>query len=158
MPSQEPDARSAWERRFDRKPVSSYVLPVSNVPPLIETDSARNPIYADLDIEHNELAQTWKTFIHHLPPEDRVKWDPRPQAAADVHTLMRQLQTDWAAPPRQRVFRRASALTDKFLPTVDTHASVLAVLPDGPRYHTPLLYAVLQSVIKVRAGIPALYS
>ncbi|KAJ5232394.1 hypothetical protein N7468_005350 [Penicillium chermesinum] len=136
MPSKEPDVRSAWERRFDRKPVSS------------------NPVYADLDVEHNELVQTWKAFIHHLPPEDRVQWEPRPQTATDVHTLMQSLKSYWMERPRQRVFRRAIVLCDKFLPTVDTHALVLVALPDGARYYIPLLYAVLQSVIKASSNYP----
>lgn len=78
-----------------------------------------------------------------------MQWESRPQAAADVHTLMQNLQSYWMARPRQRPFRRVIALCDKFLPTVDTHTVVLSVLPDGARYYTPLLYAVLQSVIKV---------
>ncbi|KAJ6172051.1 hypothetical protein N7470_001118 [Penicillium chermesinum] len=114
MPSKEPDVRSAWERRFDRKPVSS------------------NPVYADLDVEHNELVQTWKAFIHHLPQKTAY----------------------WMERPRQRVFRRAIVLCDKFLPTVDTHALVLVALPDGARYYIPLLYAVLQSVIKASSNYP----
>ena len=104
---------------------------------------------ADLDVEHSELAQTWKAFIRHLPPEERVDWEERSQTASDVQELVRNLQTFWMSRPRQRVFSRCMTLCEQFLPTVDTHATILAVLPDADAYYIPLLYGVLQSVLKV---------
>ncbi|KAJ5725658.1 uncharacterized protein N7483_007015 [Penicillium malachiteum] len=122
----------AWESRFDRKPVSS------------------NRLIAHLDIEYSELAHSWKTFIRHVPAEDRVAWEERPQTAADVEELVRNLQTFWMSRPRQRV----SSSCERFLPTIDTHAKLLAVLPDGSSYYAPLLYGVLQSVIKASSNYP----
>ena len=109
----------------------------------------RNPKLADLDVERNELAQTWKTFIRHLPPEDRVVWEERPQSGGDVQALVRNLQTSWASRARQRVFSPSLVLSDQFLTTLDTHEILLAVLPDPDRSYTSLLHGVLQSVIKV---------
>ena len=100
---------------------------------------------ANLDIEYSELAQSWKAFIRHVPAENRVVWEERPQTATDVQTLVRNLHTLWISRPRQRV----ASLCDRFIPTVDSHSQILAVLPDGNLYYTPLLYGVLQSVIKV---------
>ncbi|KAJ5281660.1 hypothetical protein N7478_007032 [Penicillium angulare] len=131
MPAQE-DTPSAWESRFDRKPVSS-----------------NRPI-AHLDIEYSELAQSWKAFIKHVPAEDQVAWEERPQTAADVEELVRNLQTFWMSRPRQRV----SSFCDRFLPTIETHGHLLAVLPDGPSYYAPLLYGVLQSIIKASSNYP----
>jgi hypothetical protein len=109
----------------------------------------RNPAIADLDVEHNELAQTWRSFVWHLLPEDTVEWEERPQTPQDVQALVRNLQSLWASRPRRRVFRFASSLCDRFLPTVETHATLLATLPDSDTYHGPLFYGVLQSVLKV---------
>ena len=113
------------------------------------TSFNRNPIIADLDVEHNELAQTWKTFIRHLPSDDRVDWEHRPQTKDDVNALIRSLQSFWMARPRQRVYSQARVLCEQFLPTIDTHATLLARLPDSDLYHTPTFYGALQSVLKV---------
>ncbi|KAJ5215903.1 uncharacterized protein N7498_002310 [Penicillium cinerascens] len=132
MPSELPDALIAQ----DWKPVSS------------------NPAIADLDVEHTELAQTWRSFVRHLLPEDTVEWEERPQTPQDVQALVRNLQTWWASRPRRRVFRFASSLCDRFLPTVETHATLLATLPESDTYHGPLFYGVLQSVLKASANYP----
>ncbi|KAJ5814228.1 uncharacterized protein N7503_000978 [Penicillium pulvis] len=129
MPAQDDDP-SAWEFRFDRKPVSS------------------NSVIANLDIEYSELAQSWKAFIRHVPAENRVVWEERPQTATDVQALVRDLHTLWMSRPRQRV----AGLCDRFIPTVESHSQILAVLPDGNLYYTPLLYGVLQSVIKASSN------
>ncbi|KAJ5765084.1 hypothetical protein N7520_004643 [Penicillium odoratum] len=131
MPAQDDDPL-AWESRFDRKPVSS------------------NPVIADLDIEYSELAQSWKAFIRHVPTENRVIWEERPQTATDVQALVRNLHTFWISQPRQRL----ADLCDRLLPTIDCHARILAVLPDGNLYYTPLLYGVMQSVIKASSNYP----
>lgn len=40
-------------------------------------------------------------------------------------------------------------LCDRFLPTVETHAALLAVLPDPEVHYAPLFYGALQTVLKV---------
>ncbi|KAJ5569813.1 uncharacterized protein N7459_009243 [Penicillium hispanicum] len=129
-------AQSSWDRRFDRKPISS------------------NPMIADLDVERNELAQTWKSFIRHLPPDDRVECEERPPTARDVQALVRNLQTFWMSRPRQRVFGPSITLSDRFLPAVETHAALLAVLHDPDLSYASLFYGVLQSVIKASSNYP----
>lgn len=113
----------------------------------------RNPVIADLEIERNELAQTWKTFTRRLSPEDRLEGEEE-STAHNVTALVHSLQSFWMSRPRQRVFSDAMTLCDRFLPTVDTHARLLAVLPNSDRYHAPLFFGVLQSVLKVR-DVPA---
>ena len=111
--------------------------------------SYRHPVIADLDVEHNELAQTWKTFVRHLPPCSRVERGDQPPSVDDVVALIRNTQSFWRSQPRHRVFGEASALCDKFVPTLNTHATLLAVLPDADLFHAPLFYSVLQTMIKV---------
>ncbi|KAJ5112364.1 hypothetical protein N7532_000409 [Penicillium argentinense] len=137
MPSElSPADAQRWGRRFDRMPIST------------------NPVIANLDVEHNELAQTWKTFNRHLPPEDLVGWEERPQTADDVRALVRKIELFWTSRPRQRIYSQARALCDKFLPTIETHASLLALLPDAESYHGPTFYGVLQSVLKASSHYP----
>jgi len=62
---------------------------------------------------------------------------------------VRNLQTSWASLSRRRVFRLASSLCDKFLPTIETHATLLATLTNSDTDHDPIFYGVLQSVLKV---------
>lgn len=109
----------------------------------------RHPVIADLDVEHNELAQTWKTFVRHLPPSSRVERGDQPPSVDDVVGLIRNTQSFWRSQPRRRAFGEASALCDKFVPTLNTHATLLAVLPDADLFHAPLFYCVLQTMIKV---------
>jgi hypothetical protein len=114
-------------------------------------DLCRNPAIADLDIERNELAHTWKRFVSLLLPQDQVEWEERPQTVADVKTLLGKIKTFWMSRPRPRVFSDSMDLCDRLLPTMDTHATLLSTLPDALSY-TPLFYGVLQSVIKVGAS------
>ncbi|EPS28774.1 hypothetical protein PDE_03720 [Penicillium oxalicum 114-2] len=125
-----------WERCFDRKPVSV------------------NPVIADLDVEHNELAQTWKAFNRFLPPTSRVQRGDRPPAVDDVVTLIRETQAEWQSHPRRRVFDRPLALSDQLVPTLSIHATLMTVLPDNDLFHAPLLYSVLQTVIKAASQYP----
>lgn len=103
----------------------------------------------DIDIEWNELVQTWKTFARYLPPEDQVEWEERPQTVQDVRALVRNIQSFWMTRPRQRVFSRSMTLCDRFLLTIETHAALLTVLPDSETYYAPLFYGTLQTVLKV---------
>ncbi|OQE06093.1 hypothetical protein PENVUL_c020G01468 [Penicillium vulpinum] len=125
----------AWQHRFDGKPISS------------------TPAIAELDVERNELAHTWKRFISLLLPQDQVQWEERPQTVIDVQTLLGNIKTFWMSRPRQRVFSDSMDLCDRLLPTMDTHATLLSSLPD-PMAYTPLFYGVLQSVIKASSHYP----
>ncbi|KAF7717329.1 Uncharacterized protein PECH_002023 [Penicillium ucsense] len=125
-----------WERCFDRKPISA------------------NPIIADLDVEHNELAQTWKTFNRFLPPSSRVQRGDQAPDIDDLIVLIREVQTTWKSHPRKRVFDRPLALCDQLVPTLSIHDTLMTVLPDNRLFHTPLLYSVLQTVIKAASLYP----
>ncbi|KAJ6179452.1 hypothetical protein N7519_009913 [Penicillium mononematosum] len=125
----------AWQHRFDGKPISS------------------TPAIAELDIERNELAHTWKRFISLLLPQDQVQWEERPQTVLDVQALLGNIKTFWMSRPRQRIFSDSMDLCDRLLPTIDTHATLLSALPDHMAY-TPLFYGVLQSVIKASSHYP----
>lgn len=73
----------------------------------------------------------------------------RPQTFQDVQALLRNLQSLWGSGLRRRVFRFTSSLCDRFYPTVETHATFMATLPESDSYHGPLFYGALQSVLKV---------
>lgn len=96
------------------------------------------------------MAHTWKRFISLLVPQDQVEFEERPQTGHDVQTLLGNIKTFWRSRPRNRVFSDSMDLCDRLLSTIDTHAILLATLPDSQSYYTPLLYGVLQSAIKVR--------
>ncbi|OQD85454.1 hypothetical protein PENANT_c010G06805 [Penicillium antarcticum] len=126
----------SWLQRYDAKPVSPI------------------PAIAELDIERNELAHTWKRFISLLVPQDQVEFEERPQTGQDVQTLLENIKTFWQSRPRNRVFSDSMDLCDRLLPTIDTHATLLATVPDSQSYYTPLLYGVLQSAIKASSHYP----
>ncbi|KAJ5143688.1 uncharacterized protein N7515_002475 [Penicillium bovifimosum] len=128
-------SRDAWEHRFDGKPISP------------------NSAIAELDIERNELAHTWKRFISLLLPQDQVQWEERPQTVDDVKILLGKIKSFWQSRPRQQVFSDSMDLCDRLLPTMDAHAILLSTLPD-PLSYTPLFYGVLQSVIKASSHYP----
>ncbi|KGO77059.1 hypothetical protein PITC_005840 [Penicillium italicum] len=136
----------AWQHRFEGKPIS----PLN---PLTHYASPRIPAIAELDIERNELAHTWKRFISLLLPQDQVQWEERPQTVLDVKTLLGNIKTFWMSRPRPRVFSHSMDLCDQLLPTVDTHAILLSTLPD-PMDYSPLFYGVVQSAIKASSHYP----
>jgi hypothetical protein len=109
----------------------------------------RDPVIAKLDVECNELAQTWKKFQEHLPQQDQVGFDERLQEFRDVSAMIGNLQNVWMSTPRQRVFDRSMALCDQFISSVHLHLVLLSALPRNEAYIT-LFHGVLQSVIKVR--------
>lgn len=108
-----------------------------------------SPSTTELDVEYNQLVQSWKRFQDLLPPPDQVDFCPHPQDARDVVALVRAVQTYWRRGVRPSAFARAMTLCDRFLATMDSHRVLLMILPDHECYSS-LFYAVLQSLIKVR--------
>lgn len=126
---------SIWRKRFEKRLLSPY------------------PGIGTLDVEYNELTQSWKRFQENLPPEDQVTFQERPQTAQDVLAVVRSVQTSWLSHPRQQVFSRSMTLCDTFIDTLDPHAVLLTILPKNESYRS-LFYGVLQSVIKASANYP----
>ncbi|GAQ06755.1 hypothetical protein ALT_4076 [Aspergillus lentulus] len=113
----------------------------------------RDPVIAKLDVECNELAQTWKKFQEHLPQQDQVGFDERLQEFRDVSAMIGNVQNVWMSTPRQRVFNRSMALCDQFISSVHLHLVLLSALPRNEAY-IALFHGVLQSVIKASADYP----
>ncbi|KAE8353677.1 hypothetical protein BDV28DRAFT_132676 [Aspergillus coremiiformis] len=126
---------SIWRKRFEKRPLSSQ------------------PVIGTLDVEYNELAQSWKRFNENLPLEDQVKFQERPQTLQDVLAVVRIVQTLWLSHPRQQVFSRSMTLCDTFIDTINPHAVLLMTLPKSESYRS-LFYGVLQSVIRASANYP----
>lgn len=111
----------------------------------------RDPAIAILDVEYNELLQSWKEFKDHLAPADRLDLHDSPQTEDDVVAVVRGIQALWMSSPRQRLFTRSMTLCDQFLSTLDPHAILLQALPNDEANRS-LFYAVLQSILKVSGG------
>ncbi|KKK14058.1 hypothetical protein P175DRAFT_0559316 [Aspergillus ochraceoroseus IBT 24754] len=124
-----------WKARFDKRP-----------PTLIH-------VIETLDVEYNELAQSWKRFQELLAPTDRVCFEERPQTAPDVQAVVRGVQALWGSSPQQRAFRRSMALCDTFAATLDSHTVTLTTLPNH-QFYSALFYGVLQSMLKACATYP----
>lgn len=107
-----------------------------------------SPATAELDIEYNELTQSWKTFQDHLLPQDQTDFFPLPQNPHHVIARVRNIQSRWITSPQKYVFGRAMKLCDRFLATMDSHSALLSTLPEYECYAS-LFYGVLQSVFKV---------
>lgn len=131
-----------------RLPSSSYCLSTSRGR-ISNALALRDPVIAKLDVECNELAQTWKKFQDHLPQQDQVGFDERLQEFRDVSALIGNVQNVWMSNPRQHVFSRSMALCDQFTSSVHLHLVLLSALPRNEAY-IALFHGVLQSVIKVR--------
>ncbi|EAU34847.1 predicted protein [Aspergillus terreus NIH2624] len=128
---------SLGRKRFDKRPLSM------------------DPAIAILDVEYNELLQSWKEFKDHLAPADRLDLHDSPQTEDDVVAVVRGIQALWMSSPRQRLFTRSMTLCDQFLSTLDPHAILLQALPNYEANRS-LFYAVLQSILKACANYPNL--
>lgn len=95
--------------------------------------------------------ETWRRYIDHLPPADRVEGEYRPPTAHDVLALVRNVQKFYMSHPRQRAFSHSMTLCGQLIPTLDNHPTLLSLLPESELYALPF-YGVLQSVIKVGRG------
>ncbi|KAE8374566.1 hypothetical protein BDV26DRAFT_36633 [Aspergillus bertholletiae] len=126
---------SIWRKRFEKRPLSPH------------------PVIGTLDVEYNELAQSWRRFQENLPLADHVEFQERPQTSQDVRVVVRNVQTLWLSHPRQQVFSRSMTLCDTFVETIDSHAALLMTLPKSDSYRS-LFYGVLQSIIKASANYP----
>ncbi|RHZ48498.1 uncharacterized protein CDV56_102008 [Aspergillus thermomutatus] len=134
-PQNNQKAINLWEKRFEKRHFSS------------------NPVVAKLDVECNELAQTWKKFQENLPEQDQVGFDERLQEFHDVSAMIGNVQTVWMSNPRRRVFSRSMALCDQFIASVHLHLVLLPALPRNEAY-LALFHGVLQSIIKASANYP----
>ncbi|KAF9886700.1 hypothetical protein FE257_011214 [Aspergillus nanangensis] len=130
-----PLAAFEWRKRFEKRSVSSHSLTTI------------------LDVEYNELAQSWKRFQDNIAPNDKVDFQLRPQNAQDVLAVVRDIQSGWMSNPRQRLFNRCMTLCEDFVSSVDPHSVLLAALPNS-EFNQSLFYGVLQSIIKASANYP----
>ncbi|KAI9037980.1 uncharacterized protein KD926_011412 [Aspergillus affinis] len=128
-------AISFWRKRYDKRPLSA------------------NSIIANLDIEYNELATTWKLFQDNLPPEDQIKFDHRAQTADDVSAVLQSVQNIWMSSSKQRLFTASMKYCQKFRDTLELHTVLLNALPKN-EYYISLFYGALQSLIKASANYP----
>ncbi|GKZ40468.1 hypothetical protein AbraIFM66951_000232 [Aspergillus brasiliensis] len=121
-----------WKKRFDKRHLST------------------NPVIATLDIEYNELVQSWKRFQDNLLPSDRVLFHERLQGPDDVLDVVASIEPVWTSTSGQRVLRECC---DEFRSTLGSHGRLLAVLPRNELYCS-IFYGVLQSLLKASAGYP----
>ncbi|OJZ86533.1 hypothetical protein ASPFODRAFT_206962 [Aspergillus luchuensis CBS 106.47] len=134
IPATSPVAESLhlWKKRFDKRHLST------------------NPVIATLDIEYNELVQSWKRFQDNLLPNDRVLFHERLQGPDDVLDVVASIEPVWTSTSGQRMLRECC---DEFRSTLGSHGRLLAVLPRNELYCS-IFYGVLQSLLKASAGYP----
>ncbi|PWY64268.1 hypothetical protein BO70DRAFT_357000 [Aspergillus heteromorphus CBS 117.55] len=128
------DTVSLWKKRFDKRHLSP------------------NPVIATLDIEYNELAQSWKRFQENLLPTDQVHFSERLQGPEDVLNLIATINPVWPSSAGQLESRDHY---DYFRSTLGAHADFLKALPKNDLYRS-IFYGVLQSLLKASAGYPRL--
>ncbi|PWY74530.1 hypothetical protein BO94DRAFT_559678 [Aspergillus sclerotioniger CBS 115572] len=121
-----------WKKRFDKRHLST------------------NPVIATLDIEYNELVQSWKRFQDHLPPDDHVCFHERLQGPDDVLEVVSRIEPVWTSTSGLRVLRECC---DEFRSTLGSHVGLLTALPKNELYGS-IFYSVLQSLLKASAGYP----
>ncbi|PYI05229.1 hypothetical protein BO78DRAFT_152337 [Aspergillus sclerotiicarbonarius CBS 121057] len=121
-----------WKKRFDKRHLST------------------NPVIATLDIEYNELVQSWKRFQDHLPPDDLVRFHERLQGPDDVLEVVGSIEPVWTSTSELRVLRECC---DEFRSTLGLHGGLLTALPKNELYGS-IFYSVLQSLLKASAGYP----
>ncbi|KAE8144718.1 hypothetical protein BDV25DRAFT_87395 [Aspergillus avenaceus] len=126
---------TVWRKRFEKKPPSLH------------------PALGVLDVEYNELAQSWKRFQVDLPVEDQVTFHERSQSSEDVVAVVRNVQALWISSSRQQLYSRSMTLCDTFISTLAAHTKLFTVLPRNEAYRS-LFYGVLQSIIKASANYP----
>ncbi|KAL4889368.1 hypothetical protein BDV59DRAFT_195777 [Aspergillus ambiguus] len=124
-----------WRNRFEKRPLSM------------------NPAIGILDVEYNELTQSWKDFQEKLALPDQLDFVPRLQDADHLLSTVRSIQSLWISNPRQHIFSRSMTLCNQFVATVDFHHRLLVALPNHDVYRS-LFYAVLQSILKASANYP----
>ncbi|RAL03456.1 uncharacterized protein BO80DRAFT_349470 [Aspergillus ibericus CBS 121593] len=121
-----------WKKRFDKRHLST------------------NPVIATLDIEYNELVQSWKRFQDYLPPDDLVRFHERLQGPEDVLEVVSNIEPVWTSTSELRVLRECC---DEFRSTLSLHGGLLTALPKNELYGS-IFYSVLQSLLKASAGYP----
>ncbi|PYH93239.1 hypothetical protein BO71DRAFT_431170 [Aspergillus ellipticus CBS 707.79] len=127
------DPVNLWKKRFEKRHLSP------------------NPVIAILDVEYNELVQSWKRFQESLLPDDQVHFPERLQGPDDVLNLVGTIDPVWTTSHTgQRVFRD---FCDDFRSTLGAHTVLLKALPKNDLYCS-IFYGVLQSLLKATARYP----
>jgi hypothetical protein len=108
----------------------------------------RDPSFAKLDIEYNELIRTWREFQDFVPPGDQVNFLEGYQKVENVVWIVQRAKDSWMSDRRPSVPRDLVPLSDRLVATLSSHAVAMSALPDELTYSS-LFYAVLQSVIQV---------
>ncbi|KAL1847380.1 hypothetical protein Daus18300_013965 [Diaporthe australafricana] len=114
-------------------------------------DDSRDPLTELIGIESSRLAQKLSAFVQRSPKEDRLDEDQFDPTIEGVIKVTKQVIARWEVKKTEGFAGKAKALFHRFCRGVNSHSSLLEILPDGNEY-VSLFTGVLSVIIKASAN------
>lgn len=108
----------------------------------------RNPITKIIMVEGERLRNKWQDFRCNCTDGDRLDLDAYEPTMESVFGLVQDVQRTWESKRRGGFGGKIAQSFQSICGTLDSHSSMLKVLPDGNEY-VSIFTGTLMTVIKV---------
>ena len=110
---------------------------------------SNDPITKIVQVEAVKLREKWLQFWRDCAKEDRLELETSEPSIENVISKIQEMDRTWKSRRGKGVGGRAATYFRRFCGTLDGHASLLKVLPEGSEY-VSVFAGTLNAVIKVR--------
>lgn len=112
----------------------------------------RNPITEILKLESARLREKWVVFYEKSTKNERLDLDKLEPTIEGVVSLVTAMTAEWQSKRKQGYLGKTQSMFHKFCGTLDSHSSLLKLLPEGNEY-VSIFAGSLNAIIKVSAVI-----
>lgn len=136
-------------RRSQRKCQGQHTNPPDfDLPHLLLFWNLRDPIMDVIRIESAKLREKWMTFYQKTPRDERLDLDSFKPTIQGVTAIVDAVTAQWQDKRKQGRSGKAKSLFHRFCSTLDSHSSLIELLPDGNEY-VSIFTGALNAIIKV---------
>ena len=118
------------------------------------TASNRGPVNEVIAIESAKLRDKWVKFQDNCPTEARLDLQKSEPTVEGVADMVKEVMNAWQTKRAKGCRGKAISRFHRFCKCLDSHSSLLKLLPHGSIY-VSVLSGTLEAVIKVRCCVQA---
>lgn len=108
-----------------------------------------NPVTRIISVEAARLCEKWVKFRQSCSKDDQLDLRTSEPTVDSVLDMVERMNKTWQEKRKQGAGRKVMAFFHRFCGTLDSHSSLLKLLPEGNEY-VSIFTGTLNAVIKVR--------
>lgn len=122
---------------------------IDDTRPICLIECIRNPLEEVILIESVKLREKWGVFQNNCSKEDRLDLTKSEPTIEGVVDLVQEMMTNWASKREKGRRGKALKLFHAFCSKLDSHSSLMRLLPEGNEY-VSVFTGALGAIIKVQ--------